>query len=595
MHTRCVYFSLLRYHFLHTKKKTMSCLIIYRKAIRVCTLLSVFIIAIPGRSDAQIITTIAGTGTAGYSGDGGAATMAELNVNNCTTFDDAGNMYITDAYNYRIRQVGTDGIISTYAGTGVSGFTPDGFPATASGVSEPFGITTDTHNNIFFADFAQKRIRKIDPSGIMTTVAGTGVGGITGDGGPATDAELFGPEGIAVAPTGEIYISNPHSIRKIDASGIITTIAGSGITYGFSGDGGPATAALLSGPAQIAIDGAGNILFADAGNCRIRKIDGTGTITTIAGSGPSGVTSGLGGFSGDGGPATNALLNTPSGLAVDDAGNIYIADQYNYRIRKIDASGTITTIAGSGATGVGVGGYSGDNGPATSALLKQPYGVSISCAGNVYISDRSNNCVRVVSYDQPPVFTLGASQHMTVCKNAAAVSTDTLLAITDADAGQAETWSLVVPAAHGTATGAYSGTSTGGSVLPVGLSYTPAPGYTGNDSFAVQVTDCGYVAGYTVVYVTVEDCSLSAPLTSVATGLQVWPNPASGTVEVNLALNTAEAIHMSLTNLLGVQVKEATTTANTPTVLQLDVPDGIYFVPATGASGQGVAKVVVRH
>jgi len=573
----------------------MSCSIIYKKAIRVCTLLSLFIIAIPGRSDAQIITTIAGTGTAGYSGDGGAATMAELNVNNCTTFDDAGNMYITDAYNYRIRKVGTDGIISTYAGTGVLGFTPDGFPATASGVSEPFGITTDTHNNIFFADFAQKRIRKIDPSGIMTTVAGTGVGGITGDGGPATDAELFGPLGIAVAPTGEIYISNPHSIRKIDASGIITTIAGSGITYGFSGDGGPATAALLSGPAQIAIDGAGNILFADAGNCRIRKIDGTGTITTIAGSGPSGVTSGLGGFSGDGGPATNALLNTPSGLAVDDAGNIYIADQYNYRIRKIDASGTITTIAGSGATGVGVGGYSGDNGPATSALLKQPYGVSISCAGNVYISDRSNNCVRVVSYDQPPVFTLGASQHMTVCKNAAAVSTDTLLAITDADAGQAETWSLVVPAAHGTATGAYSGTSTGGSVLPVGLSYTPAPGYTGNDSFAVQVTDCGYVAGYTVVYVTVEDCSLSAPLTSVATGLQVWPNPASGTVEVNLALNTAEAIHVSLTNLLGVQVKEATTTANTPTVMQLDVPDGIYFVTATGASGQWVAKVVVSH
>ncbi len=573
----------------------MSYSIIYNKAIRVCTLLSLFIISIPGKSDAQIITTIAGTGTAGYSGDGGAATMAKLNVNNYTTFDDAGNMYITDAYNYRIRQVGTDGIISTYAGTGVSGFTPDGFPATASGVSEPFGITTDTHNNIFFADFAQKRIRKIDPSGIMTTVAGTGVGGITGDGGPATDAELFGPGGIAVAPTGEIYISDANSIRKIDASGIITTIAGAGITYGFSGDGGPATAALVENPAQIAIDGAGNILFADVSNCRIRKIDGTGTITTIAGSGAFGVTSGLGGFSGDGGPATNALLNMPTGVAVDDAGNIYISDYYNHRIRKVDGTSTITTIAGSGTTGPGGGGYSGDSGPATSALLKQPYTISISCAGNVYISDRSNNCVRVVSYDQPPVFTLGASQHMTVCKNAAAVSTDTLLAITDADAGQAETWSLVVPAAHGTATGAYSGTSTGSSVLPVGLSYTPTPGYTGNDSFAVQVTDCGYVAGYTVVYVTVEDCSLSAPLTSAATGLQVWPNPASGTVEVNLALNTAEAIHVSLTNLLGVQVKEATTTANTATSLQLDVPDGLYFVTATGASGQWVAKVVVSH
>ena len=573
----------------------MSYSIIYNKAIRVCTLLSLFIISIPGKSDAQIITTIAGTGTAGYSGDGGAATMAKLNVNNYTTFDDAGNMYITDAYNYRIRQVGTDGIISTYAGTGVSGFTPDGFPATASGVSEPFGITTDTHNNIFFADFAQKRIRKIDPSGIMTTVAGTGVGGITGDGGPATDAELFGPGGIAVAPTGEIYISDANSIRKIDASGIITTIAGAGITYGFSGDGGPATAALVENPAQIAIDGAGNILFADVSNCRIRKIDGTGTITTIAGSGAFGVTSGLGGFSGDGGPATNALLNMSTGVAVDDAGNIYISDYYNHRIRKVDGTSTITTIAGSGTTGPGGGGYSGDSGPATSALLKQPYTISISCAGNVYISDRSNNCVRVVSYDQPPVFTLGASQHMTVCKNAAAVSTDTLLAITDADAGQAETWSLVVPAAHGTATGAYSGTSTGSSVLPVGLSYTPTPGYTGNDSFAVQVTDCGYVAGYTVVYVTVEDCSLSAPLTSAATGLQVWPNPASGTVEVNLALNTAEAIHVSLTNLLGVQVKEATTTANTATSLQLDVPDGLYFVTATGASGQWVAKVVVSH
>jgi sugar lactone lactonase YvrE len=219
----------------------------------------------------------------------------------------------------------------------------------------------------------------------ITTIAGTGGYGGSGDGGPATSAQLWDPRGVAVDSDGNIYIADPgnYRIRKVDSSGNITTFAGNG-TPGYSGDGESATSAQLNNPNGIAVDSLGNIYIADQYNYRIRKVDSDGKITTIAGNGTPG-------YSGDGGPATSAQLYNPSGVAVDSDGNIYIADNNNYRVRKVDSSGKITTFAGTGTAG-----YSGDGGPATLAQLNWPYGVAVDSVGNIYIADRSNNRIRKV-------------------------------------------------------------------------------------------------------------------------------------------------------------------------------------------------------
>jgi sugar lactone lactonase YvrE len=223
-------------------------------------------------------------------------------------------------------------------------------------------------------------------TGIITTVAGNGIPGYSGDGGPATSASLSGPSGVVVDATGNLLIadSSNYRIRRVDAStGIITTVAGNGIR-GFSGDGGPATSASLS-PIGVAVDATGNLFIADTGNHRIRRVDeSTGIITTVAGNG-------IRGFSGDGGPATSASLNYPTGVAVDGSGNLFIADAANNRIRWVDAStGIITTVAGNGMPD-----YSGDGGPATSASLNGPSGVVVDAAGNLFIADNDNKRIRL--------------------------------------------------------------------------------------------------------------------------------------------------------------------------------------------------------
>jgi sugar lactone lactonase YvrE len=341
---------------------------------------------------APVITTVAGNGTAAYNGDNIPATSAQLNWPAGVAVDSAGNLYIVDYDNQRIRKVDARGNITTVAGTGTPGYNGDNIAATSAELDYPGGVTVDSAGNVYIADSFNYRIRKVDTGGTITTVAGGGSGcaGQTdalGDGCPATSAELSVPAGVAVDSAGNLYIADYDNdrIRKVNASGIITTVAGNG-SYGYNGDNFAATRAELNFPSGVAVDSAGNLYIADRNNQRIRKVDASGTITTVAGTGISG-------YNGDNIPATSAQLNYPNGVAVDSAGNLYIADWDNNTIRKVDAStGIISTVAGNGTAG-----YNGDNIEATSAELNSALGVAVDSAGNLYIADRDNNRIRKVT------------------------------------------------------------------------------------------------------------------------------------------------------------------------------------------------------
>ncbi len=336
-------------------------------------------------SIAQTITTIAGNGTAGYSGDGGAATGALLNNPVGLVFDRHGNIYFADQGNNRIRKISSSGIISTFAGNGTAGYSGDGGPATNAEFNSIWSIAIDTIGKVFISDRDNEVIRQIDTSGIVSTFAGNGSGGFSGDGGAATSASLQYPCGVGVDHFGNVYISDQTNcrIRKVDPSGIITTIAGTG-SAGYGGDGGPASSASLYYPANVFPDNSGNIYISDQSNNRIRKIDASGTITTIAGNGTAG-------SSGDGGPATAAELSGVSACLEDGMGNIYVADE-NFRLRKISSAGIISTIAG-----IGTNGYTGDGGPATTAQVSHLWGIGIDPMSNIYFSDVDNNSIRKIA------------------------------------------------------------------------------------------------------------------------------------------------------------------------------------------------------
>ena len=397
------------------------------------------------------ITTIAGNGINGYTGDNGPAVNADLGTPSDVTFDAQGNLYITDYIQCVVRRVDANGIITTVAGNNFRGYTGDGGLATQAQLNLPFRTSFDVAGNFYIADLGNNRVRRVDAlTGIITTIGGTGAQGSTGDGGLAISAKLYAPSSVTIDLAGNLYIAgavssaapwsydnrvrviNPlgfistvvglsndgdggsalqgiidpyglsvggtatprdlyiadsrnNEIRKISAAtGVISTAAGSG-TAGFSGDNGPALSANLWSPNDTAVDSAGTIWIADTFNHRVRRVDATGTITTFAGNGRQG-------YSGDNGDALNASLNYPRGIAVDGAGNIYIADSSNYRIRKVTPQRIITTVAGNGTWG-----SSGDGGPATSAQLAFPVDVAVGSDGSLYIPENGTHKIRKVS------------------------------------------------------------------------------------------------------------------------------------------------------------------------------------------------------
>ena len=342
-----------------------------------------------------VISTVAGNGsTDGYSGDGHPADSASLNLPQGLAVDFAGNTYIADTYNNRIRKIAAStNIISTIAGNGTTGFIGDSIAATFAALNFPTSVYLDTSNNLYIADTYNQRIRVINQqTNYITTLAGNGSISYSGDGAMATFSNLWGPQGIASDTAGNLYISDTQNnrIRKINAtSGIITTLAGNGL-QGFSGNGTQAIAATLNNPNGIAVDQRGNVYFCDQNNHCIREVvDSSASIITIAGTG-------VAGYTGDGDTASLAQLNSPAGIAIDASGNLFIADEGNSCIRKITFSPysppIISTVAGTGAAG-----YAGNGSLATLSQLYSPTGVAVDNSGNLYIADQGNSSIRVVS------------------------------------------------------------------------------------------------------------------------------------------------------------------------------------------------------
>lgn len=355
-------------------------------------LLIAILLCIRCNSNAQvsIITTIAGKSPYGFSGDGGPASNAQLKAPYKVCSDQLGDIIIADAFNHRIRKINcATGTITTIAGNGIGGFSGDGGPATNAQLAVPQAVAVDGDDNIYICDGSNHRIRKITAStGIINTIVGTGTTGSSGDGSIATNAEIYAPGGVFIDKFRNVYVADwgNNKVRKITYStGVISTIAGTGVG-GYYGDGGIAKNAKISRPVDVFCDTSGDVLIAELDNHVIRMVNSiTGLITTVAGNGTAG-------FSGDGGPAVNAKLNQPTGLFVDKQNNIYIAEYGNGTIRKVDAvTGIITTVAGTGVTG-----FSGDGGPATNAKLFCS-DVCVDSYGNLIIADYENNRIRKVS------------------------------------------------------------------------------------------------------------------------------------------------------------------------------------------------------
>jgi uncharacterized protein (TIGR03437 family) len=341
------------------------------------------------------ISTIAGNGGFSYSGDGGAATKAQLNAPASVAVDSAGNYYIADTANNVVRKVSVNGTITTFAGNGTAGFGGDNGAAASAQLNSPQGVAVDAAGNVYISDTLNARVRKVS-GGTISTVAGGGTIGYAGDGGAGPSAQLNTPIGLAVDGSGNLYIADfgNNVVRKLSSGGTISTLAGNG-RQGYSGDGGLATLAQLNGPRGVATDTAGNVYIADTLNSRVRMVTTGGSISTIAGTG-------IAGNSGDGGPATSAQIVTPTGIAVDAAGSVYISD-LSKNVRRFFRNGPIATVAG-----INVRGYSGDGGAAVNAMLNGPTGLAVDSKGNVYVADSGNNAVRLLQASSTGATSIGA-------------------------------------------------------------------------------------------------------------------------------------------------------------------------------------------
>jgi uncharacterized protein (TIGR03437 family) len=350
------------------------------------------------------IQTVAGNGTLGYAGDGGPPILAQFNNPCKIAVDSSGNLYIADQNNFRIRKV-SGGTINTIAGNGTAGYSGDTGAATSANISPPCGVAVDKSGDVYFSQSSPSTnaaIREVSANGTINTVAGTLLGGgYSGDSGAAVDAQVNGPTGLALDTAGNLYIADTlnNRIRQIQTNNNIYTVAGNGDTPPLTaGSGVIAWYTSLSNPEGVTVDASGNLYIADTFNHCVREVYGPATnmnhiIVTIAG--VCGLT---GGFSGDGGPATKALLNYPNDVAVDSAGNVYIADTYNFRIRMVTPGGTIYTIAGRSRSG-----YSGDGGLATNASLSFPTGIAVGPGGVIYVADTQNNVIRQLSTNPGPI------------------------------------------------------------------------------------------------------------------------------------------------------------------------------------------------
>jgi DNA-binding beta-propeller fold protein YncE len=338
-----------------------------------------------------VITTMVGTGDKGFAGDGGPAQAALLNGPFDVAFDGAGNLFFSDTFNHRIRRVDArTGVITTIAGNGEAGFAGDGAPAVQASLNEPYGIAIDRAGNIFVADRLNRRVRRIDAAnGTITTLAGTGEPACSGDGGPAARAGLAEPNGLALdADERHLYIADvaDHRVRIVDlSSGSIATFAGTGAPE-HGGDDGPAAEARIFGARAVKLGSDGTIYILERQGSSLRAVDAaTGIITTVAG------TTGRG-YSGDGGPALAAVFDAPKEMAIDPDGSLLIVDTENHAIRRIDrGTGVVTTIAG-GRQGTG-----GDGGPAAAAGLDRPHGAVVGLDGAIYIGDTNNHRIRKVT------------------------------------------------------------------------------------------------------------------------------------------------------------------------------------------------------
>jgi sugar lactone lactonase YvrE len=340
-----------------------------------------------------VISTIAGNGTNAYNGDGEPATNADISSPTGLIVDSYGNILFSDSGNCRIRRIDTNGIITTLVGNGSNSYSGDGGLATAACIASPGGLTIQSNGSLILADTGNQVVRCVNTNNIISTIAGNGSAGFSGDGGPATNASLWDPSWVTCDTLGDIFDSDMANdrIREIFTNGVINTVAGSSSPF-YAGDGILATDAGLWWPEGIVIEGNGNLIIADSLNGRIRMVNSIGIISTIAGNGEFG-------FSGDGGPATNAMIFEPNALTLDRSGNLFISDMY--RVREIFSNGIINTVAGNGLSG-----YSGDGGFADSTSLSGPHGICFDGAGNLYISDNGNNRIRKVVGIPPSMTTL---------------------------------------------------------------------------------------------------------------------------------------------------------------------------------------------
>ncbi|MCW3121029.1 MAG: hypothetical protein JWQ38_521 [Flavipsychrobacter sp.] len=364
---------------------------------------AVLLLCLPAHG--QSIITFAGKGTSGYSGDGGIAKDCEFNHPFGIAIA-AGNLYIADRHNNCVRMINSAGVVTTIAGTGTAGYNGDNIPATAAQLNSPVSVVVDHAGNVCVSDLGNNRIRRVDTNGIITTIAGTGVAGYNGDDQPATAAQLNSPRGLAIGPrSGNVFLADQgnNRVRIIDDKANIITYVGSGVA-GYNGDWVNCKDVMLNGPYAIAFDIDGELFIADVDNERIRRTL-VGRIITFAGNGSKG-------YSGDFGAATAAQLNEPIGIAVDKNGILYIADGWNGCIRQVNTSGIIATIAGNGTLG-----YSGDGGPAVHAQLNDPYGVAVDDGGNIYIADYGNNRIRYMTHPTAVLVVNAASSAISVYPN----------------------------------------------------------------------------------------------------------------------------------------------------------------------------------